>query len=53
MFDYLGQRNKREDEKPKLDDEPKGFDQKENDEREVIKNNPEPVGDDVGREQND
>ena len=53
MFDYLGPRNKREDEKPKSDIEPKGYNQKETDEREVNKNNPEPVGDDGGRNQND
>ena len=51
LFDYLGPRNKREEEKPKLDDEPKGYDQKETDEREVNKNNPEPIGDDGGHEE--
>ena len=52
MFDYLGPRDKREEEKPKIEEEPKGYDQKETDEREVNKNNPEPVGDDGGREEN-
>ena len=45
----LGPRNKREDDKQKLaDDDAKEYESKENDEREVNKQNPEPTGNDDG-----